>query len=585
MKTILLLSTLVFSAFDVLAAGNGALANAIRQEQRPTMEQIRKESGQYQFHSNIPATIHQFNYNPSDVQNWLNLVPHQAPKLIVDLESTYPNADWVFVGRDAALIADIFEAYYLERGIENRVFRLGVSKASFQTKRIQMVPGFQQVVVNGTVIQMPIQTTPQTTSTDIDDNTLLNFLKDSGIDISATREHPLIFVDTVSNGGGADKPGRQGRRILATIYADLLKKRVPAADLLEKFNMIGLAVSTFRGNYFTTDNYIQNSEKLLKKSREMYEDNLRPVPDGNGQYHMVSYLSREWTREQIYWAHEILIVEHAPNAFHEIGYTHFTGWWNDSYGEIAADPGSGKLKAKTGAPSANQIRETILWTQKELNALVSRPEFHKAVVDEAKKRSIPNFENRLRARQTDKIAAKEEQEQEHLNRQKLEKLARENDILIRNAIKPYHEGLREALIKTVESFEQIESPASRVSANGEKLLATWFSAYEIHTKDNIYDDQNALLILLEAAELARQGKRISSRDISKLIRIVYGNAILSNSLIFQTKKFMESSKVFASNLNFAREKNAIQSRIYILIENIYELSQERDECADAFFKS
>ena len=58
-------------------------------------------------------------------------IKSKAAGVIAALEYAYPGAVWAPLGRDSAFLGDILEAYYLSRGMKNRVVRLNASTPSF----------------------------------------------------------------------------------------------------------------------------------------------------------------------------------------------------------------------------------------------------------------------------------------------------------------------------------------------------------------------------------------------------------------------------------------------------------------------
>lgn len=57
-------------------------------------------------------------------------IKDQLPSIIAGLELAFPNGRYVFLGRDAAFLADLIDGFYIARGEYGRVIRLNVSRAS-----------------------------------------------------------------------------------------------------------------------------------------------------------------------------------------------------------------------------------------------------------------------------------------------------------------------------------------------------------------------------------------------------------------------------------------------------------------------
>lgn len=117
-----LIVVLIFTSF----AHGANSSNLIEQKLRPTMRELLQELDP------IPSP------NPFQPlyrnDTMLKLIPILGPKMIVQLEFAYPGAVWAPLGRDAALVADILESYYLAIGQMNRVVRLNASRHSFRDR-------------------------------------------------------------------------------------------------------------------------------------------------------------------------------------------------------------------------------------------------------------------------------------------------------------------------------------------------------------------------------------------------------------------------------------------------------------------
>ena len=94
------------------------------QTQRPTIQDIVKVFGGF--------NINQNPYRPLKHREDLNTVVQAGAQMIVQLEYAFPGARIAALGRDAAVAADILEAFYLSLGQPNRIVRLNASGPTFR---------------------------------------------------------------------------------------------------------------------------------------------------------------------------------------------------------------------------------------------------------------------------------------------------------------------------------------------------------------------------------------------------------------------------------------------------------------------
>lgn len=325
--------------FDVtLAQANidEEIQSLLSQRQRPTMAEVEKLVEEFKFPSNIPVDANWISQNGYDsridIKAWTKILLDYAPHVIAKLEATYPDAVWVFLGRDGMAFADVLEAFYLSIGEKNRVIRFGVSKASM-----------------GTLTKKAV---------------LANF-KRLGYDIdSATKNKSpaLIFVDTVSSGNG-----RQGRQILSTIYSYLLKgHKIDFKKLIRKINMVGLVVSTHGGGHLPVEDqstYYSNYDQLID-----------------------SLPARIQSASQLAQQHTFMSIQQAQLDANESGYTHYIGAWHDSFGGVAKSKGNYEIAI--GKQFAPEMKLSILWTQAEIWRAVKSESFLKSVNSERKKLNL-----------------------------------------------------------------------------------------------------------------------------------------------------------------------------------------------------
>lgn len=152
---------------------------------------------------------------------WFQVLMENAPKMIATFERSFPGATWVFIGRDMAIFADLFEAFYTSIGQNNRVARLKMSSGTLEG---------------------------------LTDELAYKFLKSNLFD--ETSEFPYVFVDAVSRGGG-----RQGRALINSIYA--MAGPEAQAKLAWLIAFIGLKVSTSS----IDDNPVENAHNFLRTNK------------------------------------------------------------------------------------------------------------------------------------------------------------------------------------------------------------------------------------------------------------------------------------------------------------------------------
>lgn len=300
---------LSFALFAHLGqAATVSVESLLESSTRPTMAEVRKvlplKRDPY-----IPVTA-QFMGKHFDKRvdppAWTSLLLHHGPKLIANFEKTHPGATWVFLGRDGMAWADLFDAFYISIGQPNRVIRLGISKGS--------MPG-------------------------MDDKRWVAYLRSHGIDLD--KPGSFVFVDSVSKGNGT-----QGRRLMAALYADWINRDRNPMLLLNRVNMIGLAVSTFQGTAFDLETkplqqYLQALFISLLNSSE-------PIDGENIMDNM-----------------RILVFPEANHAANEAGYTHFIGAWHDAFGKIEKSR-SGVWEAVPGTIYPSQMLRTVIWVQEQI---------------------------------------------------------------------------------------------------------------------------------------------------------------------------------------------------------------------------
>jgi hypothetical protein len=252
------------------------------------------------------------------------------------------------MGRDMAVIADLFEAFYTSIGQHDRVIRLGMSTATLDSM------------------------TQETT---------LEFLKSSGINLDG--KIPYLLVDAVSRGGG-----RQGRALINAVYSnangddkslakrffdsvfsdsskDTNKGSKSIGDLLYYFNMIGLRVFTTK----IPDIPIQKAQAQLALDAEALEKEIKKGHVDFGKRHNILSFTDARSMDFL--------------GINEAGYTHWTGAWHGSYGAI--EKSAGRVFARPGQVSDLAMRQAIVGFQAAIVDLASSPDFRARVEEAAKK--------------------------------------------------------------------------------------------------------------------------------------------------------------------------------------------------------
>lgn len=278
---------------------------------RPSMIEVLPFLNEIEEGKNIPVRAeHVANYFDKriDITKWLRILLETSPRMIATAEQLYPGAKWIFLGRDAMAISDVFEAYYHSIGEKNRVIRLGVSKASFHH---------------------------------LSEKDLRNqfgaYFKQHGFTWEkAHKLPPYILIDAISGGYG-----RQGRAILAAMYSQGQAEKKSPLFMADRLNMIGLRVSTYSHPllYDTTqaDYYVKREKWLWVAGK------------------ILNYA-------QFFNLKALLTYQAESDHTHnEAGYTHYIGAWHESYGGFST-----LGAAAVGASYPIEMKQSILWTQKKI---------------------------------------------------------------------------------------------------------------------------------------------------------------------------------------------------------------------------
>jgi hypothetical protein len=217
MKTLflsLLTSLISLSAF----AQNIEQQKILQMNDRPSPEVILSN----------PALLE--NMQPSGFDR--NAFKTNIPTLIVSLEKAFPGGTYAFLGRDMDLVADAVEAFYLSVGQTDRVVRIKISTPSLQNA--------SQDIITDYLIHLGLDAKPK------------------------SHKPPMVMVDYTSFGTSS-----QSTRITYAVLQELLKRGLPANDILTRFNVAsihgGIAVDTI--------NTVTTSQEGLQKKLELQNRN------------------------------------------------------------------------------------------------------------------------------------------------------------------------------------------------------------------------------------------------------------------------------------------------------------------------
>lgn len=295
----------------------------LEQPTRPTLKQIQalSSSDSYGFPAKNSIPVIQEAPMPDAQYNfdlWLNgAVLRESPRMIAEFEKAFPGATLAFIGRDMALIADIFEAYYTSIGQPERVVRIDVSSKTFEH---------------------------------ITADQMVAYLKQKGAENS---NKPFILVDTISKGNG-----RQGRALLQAWYRYQQGQGVKISDEIRRVNMIGLEISATDPQI--AKNSLSNVREILQAEQQAYEtDPNRSITD-----HKI-----------------LIFKDKRPMGTHlginEVGYEQWTGSWHEPFGEVYVD--GGELKTRVGGLRAPTMRQAVIAFQTQILRQMTTPSFHQRV--------------------------------------------------------------------------------------------------------------------------------------------------------------------------------------------------------------
>ena len=136
-KRIIAIKLSLFIALIVFANPSHAMTkgNLLHLEDRPTMQEIKKVARRWskkELEHRVDLPKYDGRPEPDYLQNnyplWFSHLEREAAQVIATFEYSFPGAQWVFMGRDMMILADLFESFYMQLGQEDRVVRLGMRR-------------------------------------------------------------------------------------------------------------------------------------------------------------------------------------------------------------------------------------------------------------------------------------------------------------------------------------------------------------------------------------------------------------------------------------------------------------------------
>jgi hypothetical protein len=338
----------------------------------------------------------------------------------------------------------------------------------------------------------------------VSDFQIVKFLKSNGFSFDhIEKAPPFILVDTVSTGGGT-----QGRTLLDAAYTTYWKNggRNPAL-LLSKLNMLGLVVSTFNGTLYD----FKNRDAIFDELTELYS---RPSFDGD-----------------FFGRHKILMIPRAHQDFHEAGYDHFTGAWNSSYGPMRKDE-YGNLRATIGAARQNSERLSVLWYLKRIQQAAARKSFLEDVLIEAR---VLGYEFPM-ARPAPKQISEADIQTFEKKLGAVKERMRVNDLKLDGP--NYQRAFNQEIYAIIDGLSRMENEEATPSPNAKRIIDWVFENWRDLPQDLVG------ILLLEVAEKARQGKRITYKDMYSISEKAFEYADTTSVFYDIVRRFMDSSEIF-----------------------------------------
>lgn len=307
--------------------------NLLNSTLRPSISEVQKAIETLQIPNNVLVRGDRF-----ALQHFRTTLEQDAPQFVARLEKANPHATFLFLGRDTQLISDVVNAFYLSIGQSNRVKQVGVSSP---------------------------------TLAGADEDTIMKYLEQYGITIENLKKsnRPMVLIDTISKGEVIDGElisGRQGRVLLQVVYKKWIEAGLDPKELVKKFMLVGMQVSTFRvGNADNNLRYRDISE--INLAIELNQQKL----DGDQK-----------NNQKIGRNFVVPLIQDTRNLFNEAGYDHFTATWHDKYQPPILK--EGKYIQNPGPQMPIEYRWSVLWMQKEIVNFVFTENFKSRVLAEGR---------------------------------------------------------------------------------------------------------------------------------------------------------------------------------------------------------
>ncbi len=450
----------IFTTFLILTNFAWAQVELLSSATRPKISEVKK------FHAagkRSQATL--VSGGRFNLKFFRDSLEQGAPQFIAKLEKAYPNGTFVFMGRDTQLIADMVDAFYESIGQKGRVVQLGVSKP--------------------TLVGM-------------DADSIMSYLEYYDIKLdSLSEKSPTILVDTISSGeviGGSLISGRQGRFILQTVYKKWMDNGKNPTELLNRFNMIGMQVSTFQ----------DGDPSNAKRYRRI--DRLQEATLANSNFLTSPGIDKNAIGNNFV----IPLISDTRELFNEAGYDHFTATWHDKYQSPKLV--DGKLLPNPGSLMPKEYRDSVLWIQHEIIDIVDMPSFKDRVLEEARKLGVV-------FKLQDAVTAKVEKIGPAVNL----------DVEYRNRIKLLFANL--SPLGKEKDYNKIKANNAtvRLTNNGSDVLASMANQQSVDAPRFFEISLMALIELYES-------DRIGARDFRRILTVLIGLKPIEGSDFFKMAK-------------------------------------------------
>ncbi len=328
MKNLVRLLIILFLLVSGVLSHGTDVTDLVDKPTRPTIGEIKEVADQLPRNIPYPHFLVERHSHTVDFEKWLAIMKQEAPEFIATLEKSFPGATWAFIGRDMQAIADLVESFYESIGQHGRVVRLDCSSPTF------------------------IRASP---------NDIVDYVTEHGFSLKTFKtDHPFILVDAVSGGYGS-----QGRQIIDAVYSKYRSQGGKPAELLRKFNFLGLIVSTF------------NNAKNKPNPVKQFDERIRDL-----EYYYLTHSKKFVKFGEKFW----IWTYEAKNDFNESGYYHFVGGWHGQFGSFQRDK-EGKVFTEplNNSPDyTKELRFSVMRFQRDLIEMSSALEFLERVKGAAK---------------------------------------------------------------------------------------------------------------------------------------------------------------------------------------------------------